>query len=416
MSAAASSVNVKRTDHRIWFERLQDTPRPTESDPPVEDSDLPPADSDETDLPVDSTPVLPAWTVHVEPQAPLFDEDLRCVIEGLDLAEPVTLTWERDGLSQPAMVDGTRSGDTVPHLRQAGGQAWVCIATDRAGTTHRSTEVTVQHIVPMTAVPAGAFRFSRIGGQDTTLTRSFWLAQTELTQATWARFGTFQPVWDWPGGDRPAHEITQAEAMEFTNQMSIADGLAPCYACGVHPNGVFICAEQPDPYGCEGYRLPTWAEWEYAGTEAGRHKDPLPAGGRFPPPADPETGYIGDQEAVGPNAPPGTTVGTQCWASFNNEHMGLRPVGQKMPNRLQLYDMCGNADELVHDQGTDFQLSPNTDPLAAWSQSFGQALGGGIGSGVPYLGNFAQGSSGHTGRGLWSFRIARTISPVPLLP
>ncbi|MEZ4266209.1 MAG: SUMF1/EgtB/PvdO family nonheme iron enzyme [Myxococcota bacterium] len=87
---------------------------------------------------------------------------------------------------------------------------------------------------------------------DVVITRGFWVMQGEVTRAQYALFMGSDPSQE-SGcvGDCPVDSVTFAEAMAFADAVSIAQGLDPC-------GGV------EDPYACEGWRVPTSAEWEVA--------------------------------------------------------------------------------------------------------------------------------------------------------
>ena len=94
------------------------------------------------------------------------------------------------------------------------------------------------------------------------------------------------------------------------------------------------------------YRLPSEAEWEYAARDGGKKM---------------RWAGTDDEDALGDYA----------WHDFNSEGL-YRPVKQKKPNALGLYDMSGNVAELCDDY-FDFEYykrSPRRDPLnerrAAW--------------------------------------------------
>ena len=198
------------------------------------------------------------------------------------------------------------------------------------------------------------------------LTRGFEIGATEVTQGAWMTLSEGAN----PSGsvrdcaDCPVENITWWSALGYANALSIARGFQPCFdldadkvGCtdGRWQDGDLVCAgpafgrDTSDRWGgvqsCEGYRLPTEAEWEYAaraGTVGATWLGNL-TGDALSIAECPRD--ASDQPALDPIA----------WWACNSGQLGdlrtarVHPVGALAPNPWGLHDMLGNVWEWVWD-------------------------------------------------------------------
>ncbi len=190
-----------------------------------------------------------------------------------------------------------------------------------------------------------------------TLTHDFYMQTTEVTQGDWERLIGNTPSWFSSCGRRcPVEGINWSEALAYANALSLFEDIPICYElldCDLSPgegmqcDSISVIPPSGSVYECEGYRLPTEAEWEYA-----VRADSLSA---F---------YHGD-----------LNVDLIGWYSENITR--TYPVGALEPNEWGLYDVSGNVAEWCWDlYFFDYDETVTIDPPGPVNGS-GRAVRGG---------------------------------------
>jgi formylglycine-generating enzyme required for sulfatase activity len=163
-------------------------------------------------------------------------------------------------------------------------------------------------------------------------------------------------------------------------------------------------------YECEGYRLPTRAEWQYAaraGTTTTYYSGPMTVT------AQQEDNSSECEELRDTNLDP---IAWYCVnSSMGNSGKVMHPVGDKLPNAWGLYDVLGNAFEFTHDADRGRSPEPmQQNPFGEiGTLQDGRATVGGSAIGWPSLLRIAGGlqEGAAQGTALVGFRLARTLGP-----
>lgn len=174
------------------------------------------------------------------------------------------------------------------------------------------------------------------------LTRTFYISETEVTNAAFQRF---QPGhnsgsadgFDLNEMDQPVTSVSWNDAAAYLNWLSEKDGLPPAY---IEKDGTMV-AQVPIT---TGYRLPTEAEWAFvARYEGGKRADKQPL--KYPWGSDryplEKSGNYADSSARG--ALPLTIKG------YSDCFRVAAPVGKFPPNAAGIFDLGGNVSEWCHD-------------------------------------------------------------------
>ena len=209
--------------------------------------------------------------------------------------------------------------------------------------TNTPTQQPIQAIYPdMVLVEAGSFQMGSTDGyaheqpvHTVLISKPFYIARYEITFEEYDRFcdDTHKVRLEdrgWGRGKQPVIHVDWNDAIAYCNWLSETEGLSPCYS----GKGKMVECD----FSANGYRLPTEAEWEYAAR--------------------------GGQDSQGFIYAGSDNPDDVAWYADNSNEQ-LHPVGEKEPNELGLYDMCGNIFEWCWDWYDQdyYAASPLSDPL-----------------------------------------------------
>jgi formylglycine-generating enzyme required for sulfatase activity len=268
--------------------------------------------------------------------------------------QAITYTW--NGGSPRSIVTGQASSP----LSLVGGTNTILItveAPNGAFGCFSTYTVTMQWVpaysgstgIEMVKIPAGSFN----NGSSVVTLSSFLLGKYDVTQAQYAAVIGSNPSSFLGDTSRPVEQVNWYDALVFCNTLSMQEGLRPVYSIagstdpaswGTVPTSESTTWDSATmDLSAEGYRLPTEAEWEYAAM-----------GGNL------THGYT----YAGSNSIDGV-----AWYTANSGST-THPVGQKAPNELGLYDMCGNVCNWCWDWYNDnLPTAAQTDPTGPESGS-----------------------------------------------
>ena len=196
-------------------------------------------------------------------------------------------------------------------------------------------------------MPAGEFTMGTHQNEVTfpphlvEISRNLLMKKTEVTQNEWQAVMGTTPWSVRCLPDCPVDQVSWYDAILYLNRLSELQGFLSCYQDPDDGSdyGPEDMQEEKEPtlrLGCNGYRLPTEAEWEYA-ARAGTDTDFW-------------SGDIGDTRTC---SPLNTTLDAVGWYCGNSETAyadhRYHSVGLKAANPWGLYDVHGNVREWVWD-------------------------------------------------------------------
>ena len=187
-------------------------------------------------------------------------------------------------------------------------------------------------------------RYDNETQHQATLTKGFWMMETEVTQKQWKAVMGNNPS-KFKGDDLPVEQVSWNDCQDFCRK----------------------CAQRGLPL-----QLPTEAQWEYAcragSTTALPNGNIRILGKNNAPALDPIAWYGGNssQGFVGQS-----DYNSSAWSEtqYRGGPCGTHPVGKKNPNNWGLYDMHGNVWEWCQDWFGDYPIGSVTDPVGPSSGS-----------------------------------------------
>jgi len=250
---------------------------------------------------------------------------------------------------------------------------------------------------------------------DVNLTTKAEMLETEVTQSMFEDMMDYNPS-HYPlfgeSPNRPVENVSWYDALAYTNKLSESFGYDKCYAFSdiicvdesvgddvdycKSGEGIFdatvILNGVSSPYQCEGFRLPTESEWEYAAR----------AGSTTP-------FHNGDitQKGCSPIDPNLDSIAWYCGNAIKTSHA----VAGKQANDWGLYDMAGNVLEWTWDLYGPYPVTA-TNP-DGYDDGYFRVARGGSHRYYAATRNRSAYRAGHSeGHRSWylGFRVARSLS------
>ena len=207
-----------------------------------------------------------------------------------------------------------------------------------------------------------------------TLTNSIQVMTTEVTQDLYTHVMNSNPSqFSNCGGTCPVENVSWYDAVDFANELNKQLNLEQCYEI----TGQSV--QWPKGYNCQGWRLPTEAEWEYLA----RASEP--------------TAFAGSNDA-------------QTVAVTQDMNLSMPyPVGNLYPNAYNLFDLSGNVYEWCWDKIDVYKKTSQRNPMGSNTGQANAIRGGSWSSSILAAKVTTRGKTPPESKGnMLGFRLVRT--------
>ena len=182
---------------------------------------------------------------------------------------------------------------------------------------------------------------------EVTLTKGFWMLETQVTREMWKSVTGDDPSYFKDNWKLPVENVTWNDCQEFVAKL----------------NAQKNALDVPSGYK---FSLPTEAQWEYAcraGTTTSTYEGEMTILGANNAPVLDSIAWYGGNNSVGYTGTNGEDTTGWSDKQYPGGKAGTREVGQKTTNKWGLYDMHGNVWEWCLDLYVQDYPSGSVDPL-----------------------------------------------------